>query len=224
MRRRSGGRRGLPCHFRDGRAGVGLAYELSFRRDPASGDFCAAVLDAWASGNNADAPRTAAGASPARTACWAPSGFSWPTRWAKTPTGLPTCKPDGRVRLHDGVRSHVAAPLHDERNVNRHGARGEQQRGAVVSRPHLHGTARRRLPQHRLVAGGIHVGPAEPQRPAGGVRQLRPPRTVLCLPHACDVYTVAANDTCWGIAEGRNGSFTVSQLVAWNADISWSCW
>lgn len=45
----------------------------------------------------------------------------------------------------------------------------------------------------------------------------------LCMPHTCDIYTVQANDTCFGIVNTHNASFTVSQLVAWNLDINNGC-
>ncbi|KAF2717774.1 carbohydrate-binding module family 50 protein [Polychaeton citri CBS 116435] len=45
----------------------------------------------------------------------------------------------------------------------------------------------------------------------------------LCMPHHCLIYTVETNDTCYGIVGVYNGSFTMSQLVSWNIDISRDC-
>ncbi|KAK6433415.1 hypothetical protein LTR95_010410 [Oleoguttula sp. CCFEE 5521] len=45
----------------------------------------------------------------------------------------------------------------------------------------------------------------------------------LCMPHTCDVYTVKANDTCYGISQAYDNAFTNSQLISWNIDINRGC-
>lgn len=45
----------------------------------------------------------------------------------------------------------------------------------------------------------------------------------LCMPHKCDVYTVKENDTCYGITDSYNNTFTMSQLISWNVDINRGC-
>ncbi|KAK4241774.1 hypothetical protein C8A03DRAFT_30079 [Achaetomium macrosporum] len=45
----------------------------------------------------------------------------------------------------------------------------------------------------------------------------------LCIPHRCDVYTVRAKDTCYGIVQKYNRTFTVTQLVSWNTNINRAC-
>ena len=50
-----------------------------------------------------------------------------------------------------------------------------------------------------------------------------PPGTRLCLPPPCAIYTVAENDTCYGIVDAHSHAFTVTQLVAWNPNINRAC-
>nr|OQO19694.1 hypothetical protein B0A51_12067 [Rachicladosporium sp. CCFEE 5018] len=45
----------------------------------------------------------------------------------------------------------------------------------------------------------------------------------LCMPHTCDIYTVKANDTCYGISQAYDNAFTNSQLISWNIDINRGC-
>lgn len=45
----------------------------------------------------------------------------------------------------------------------------------------------------------------------------------LCIPDACELYTVDANDTCYGIAQLYNGTFSVRQLISWNPNINEAC-
>lgn len=45
----------------------------------------------------------------------------------------------------------------------------------------------------------------------------------LCLPHQCAIYTVQKNDTCWGITQAYNNTFSISQLVSWNANLNRAC-
>ncbi|OQO13611.1 hypothetical protein B0A48_01840 [Cryoendolithus antarcticus] len=45
----------------------------------------------------------------------------------------------------------------------------------------------------------------------------------LCMPHTCDIYTVKANDTCYGISQAYDIAFTNSQLISWNIDINRGC-
>jgi hypothetical protein len=45
----------------------------------------------------------------------------------------------------------------------------------------------------------------------------------LCIPQSCDLYTVAANDTCYGIVQQYSGDFSISQLIAWNPNINREC-
>ena len=47
--------------------------------------------------------------------------------------------------------------------------------------------------------------------------------TKLCMPHKCDVYTIKENDTCHGITDSYNKTFTMSQLISWNVDINRGC-
>jgi hypothetical protein len=45
----------------------------------------------------------------------------------------------------------------------------------------------------------------------------------LCIPQGCDVYTVAANDTCYDIVQTNNGSLSVTQMISWNPNINRDC-
>jgi hypothetical protein len=45
----------------------------------------------------------------------------------------------------------------------------------------------------------------------------------LCIPETCKIYTVKVNDTCYGISEAYNATFTVTQLISWNPDINRDC-
>ncbi|GES60637.1 LysM-domain-containing protein [Aspergillus terreus] len=47
--------------------------------------------------------------------------------------------------------------------------------------------------------------------------------TKLCMPHQCEIYTVKEDDSCYGITEAYNRTFTMSQLVSWNVDINRGC-
>lgn len=47
--------------------------------------------------------------------------------------------------------------------------------------------------------------------------------TKLCLPPQCSVYTVRANDSCWGIAAANHNAFTISQLISWNGNMNRGC-
>jgi LysM repeat protein len=55
----------------------------------------------------------------------------------------------------------------------------------------------------------------------GGCANFPRPGQTLCMPRACNVYTVRARDTCRKITGG--GGFTPSQLIAWNIDINKGC-
>ena len=45
----------------------------------------------------------------------------------------------------------------------------------------------------------------------------------LCMPHRCQIYTVQADDSCWGIVSRYNNAFTVTQLRSWNRNINEAC-
>ncbi|PYI36203.1 hypothetical protein BP00DRAFT_386649 [Aspergillus indologenus CBS 114.80] len=45
----------------------------------------------------------------------------------------------------------------------------------------------------------------------------------LCLPGACDIYTVQINDTCLDIVEAVSDDITVTQLQSWNPNINLLC-
>ncbi|KND88572.1 hypothetical protein TOPH_06753 [Tolypocladium ophioglossoides CBS 100239] len=47
--------------------------------------------------------------------------------------------------------------------------------------------------------------------------------TSLCMPASCELYTLQANETCYGISQAHNSSFTVTQLISWNPDINRGC-
>ncbi|PON21365.1 LysM domain-containing protein [Trichoderma gamsii] len=47
--------------------------------------------------------------------------------------------------------------------------------------------------------------------------------TNLCIPQSCNLYTVAGNDTCYGIAQAHNGTFSATQLISWNPNINRQC-
>lgn len=49
------------------------------------------------------------------------------------------------------------------------------------------------------------------------------PGSTLCLPPSCDVYTVQGLDSCVGIANAFNASFTTPQLISWNPNINANC-
>lgn len=49
------------------------------------------------------------------------------------------------------------------------------------------------------------------------------PGAELCMPHACDIYTVEEGDACWSIVDAHSSTFTNSQLISWNVDISPDC-
>ena len=45
----------------------------------------------------------------------------------------------------------------------------------------------------------------------------------LCLPHACEIYTVQSNDSCHRIVQAHHNAFTISQMVSWNININRDC-
>lgn len=47
--------------------------------------------------------------------------------------------------------------------------------------------------------------------------------TKLCMPHKYRVYTVKADDTCYGIIDAYNSTFTMYQFISWNVDINCGC-
>ncbi|KAA8652732.1 uncharacterized protein ATNIH1004_001637 [Aspergillus tanneri] len=47
--------------------------------------------------------------------------------------------------------------------------------------------------------------------------------TSLCIPAPCELYTLQANETCYGISQAHNTTFTVTQLISWNPDINRDC-
>ncbi|KAK1252995.1 hypothetical protein MKX08_004182 [Trichoderma sp. CBMAI-0020] len=58
----------------------------------------------------------------------------------------------------------------------------------------------------------------------GYCSQFPPAGSDLCIPQSCNLYTVASNDTCYGIAQAHNGTFSTRQLISWNPNINrqWS--
>ncbi|CAG8888612.1 unnamed protein product [Penicillium egyptiacum] len=47
--------------------------------------------------------------------------------------------------------------------------------------------------------------------------------TALCIPEACDIYTVQEDDTCYSIMVAHDYAFTVTQLISWNPNINREC-
>lgn len=45
----------------------------------------------------------------------------------------------------------------------------------------------------------------------------------LCIPQGCDIYTVVTDDTCYGIVQAYNGTFSMTQLISWNPNINRDC-
>jgi hypothetical protein len=45
----------------------------------------------------------------------------------------------------------------------------------------------------------------------------------LCVPSMCKLHTLQANETCYGITQAYDGSFTVTQMISWNPDINCDC-
>lgn len=57
----------------------------------------------------------------------------------------------------------------------------------------------------------------------GYCSQFPPAGTDLCIPQSCNLHTVAGNDTCYGIAQAYNGTFSATQLISWNPNINRQC-
>ncbi|PTB45697.1 carbohydrate-binding module family 50 protein [Trichoderma asperellum CBS 433.97] len=57
----------------------------------------------------------------------------------------------------------------------------------------------------------------------GYCSQFPPAGSDLCIPQSCDLYTVAENDSCYGIAQAHNGTFSATQLISWNPNINRQC-
>ncbi|KAF7936224.1 uncharacterized protein EAE98_002443 [Botrytis deweyae] len=57
----------------------------------------------------------------------------------------------------------------------------------------------------------------------GYCSELPGPGTSLCIPQSCKLYTVAANDTCHGIVQSYNMTFSSTQLISWNPNINKGC-
>ncbi|KAL7789492.1 hypothetical protein V8C37DRAFT_211447 [Trichoderma ceciliae] len=53
--------------------------------------------------------------------------------------------------------------------------------------------------------------------------QLPTAGSTLCIPQSCNLYTVAANDNCYGIVQVHNATFSVTQLISWNPNINRQC-
>ncbi|KJZ69800.1 hypothetical protein HIM_10818 [Hirsutella minnesotensis 3608] len=49
------------------------------------------------------------------------------------------------------------------------------------------------------------------------------PGTNLCVPATCKLYTLQTNETCFGISQAHNGSFSATQLISWNPRINRDC-
>lgn len=49
------------------------------------------------------------------------------------------------------------------------------------------------------------------------------PGTTLCIPEACDIYTVQGDDTCYSIMFTHDYAFTVTQLISWNPNLNRGC-
>ncbi|ATY65640.1 Peptidoglycan-binding Lysin subgroup [Cordyceps militaris] len=49
------------------------------------------------------------------------------------------------------------------------------------------------------------------------------PGTDLCVPATCKLYTLQANDTCFGISQAHNGSFSATQVISWNPRVNRDC-
>lgn len=42
----------------------------------------------------------------------------------------------------------------------------------------------------------------------------------ICLPLTCHVYTLQANETCFGVSQAYGGAFVVTRLISWNPGIN----
>ena len=214
-----------------------LTYNTTCLRDEHSGQYCAAQLEAWADwtslGKLTGSPELPANASCSNCilggleldmransmmgtgdvqnphapleALASSCGFSG---LASTASSLVFDVPTARSSSGTTVQEHSRRSTDSSRRCAR--------RYTVQPGDNCHSVCRR---QNSSTVALMYLN----NLPAHCSGDFPSPGQSLCLPHACQTYTVQPGDSCGSIVRDHGHSFTVSQLVSWNPDIHRSC-
>ncbi|KAI0024493.1 LysM domain-containing protein [Xylariomycetidae sp. FL0641] len=189
-------------------------YNYTCRRDSKTGDFCAPTFDAWASGNASDQACSdcVLGTYQLQLAYdlgyddELASSFASLTSSCSA-TGYPVASPPPMtINVTSASSSTTSLPTATPSCASTY---------TVKSEDDCHSISMDERVSTNLM---LYLNELE-----AGCTNFADPGAELCMPHTCDIYTVQKNDTCWGIAESFNNTFTISQLVSWNVDISNGC-
>lgn len=189
-------------------------WNFTCRRDPASGDWCAPIFDAWANGNAAKSSCSDCVLGTYQEQLNFPLGydddlassFSLLTSSCSA-TGYPMTSPGPATIAQNTSATATSTAGQASKSCASTYEIKDGDDCHSISRSQQVSTAQM-LYFNNLEAGCTHF-------PGAG--------TKLCMPHKCDVYNVNKNDTCYGITSSYNNTFTMSQLVSWNVDINRGC-
>ncbi|KAI1461530.1 hypothetical protein F4805DRAFT_453419 [Annulohypoxylon moriforme] len=190
-------------------------YNFTCRRDPTSGEFCAPIFDAWANGDTSrdSCSDCVLGVYQVQLSNFLgydddlASTFSSLTTSCRA-TGYPLTSPPPNYITETGTPTSttVASPTASKECASTYTVQDGDDCHSISQRESI-------STSEMLYLNNLQAGCTD----------FPGPGTSLCMPHTCEVYTVQLNDTCWGIVESHNSSFTISQLVSWNIDISRGC-
>jgi LysM repeat protein len=187
-------------------------YNFTCRRDSVSGDFCAPQFDTWANGNASDL-----GCSECVLGTYQlqlSNALGYDDELAGNfsslasschATNYPITSPPSNSLSRTTTVSATTYPAVPEKSCY----------GTYTIRPgddcHTISNSQKVSTNNLLYLNNLQ----------GGCANFPGPGQTLCMPRSCDVHTVQANDTCRKIT--NSGSFTASQLISWNIDISRGC-
>ncbi|KAI0890231.1 uncharacterized protein GGS22DRAFT_10196 [Annulohypoxylon maeteangense] len=190
-------------------------YNFTCRRDPTSGDFCAPIFDAWANGDTSkdSCSDCILGVYQVQLSNFLgyddnhASAFSSLTVSCQA-TGYPLTSPPPNYITETGTptTTTVASPTASKACASTYTVQDGDDCHSISQTEGI-------STSEMLYLNNLQAGCTD----------FPGPGTSLCMPHTCEVYTVQPNDTCWGIVESHDYSFTISQLVSWNIDISRGC-
>lgn len=189
-------------------------YNYTCRRDSASGDFCNPIFDAWASGS---APNQSCSDCVLGTyqlqlsnslgySSDLAGNFSSLTSSCQATNYPVTSPPPNNINQTATATVTTTSPT---------AAKSCSSTYTIKFGDGCHSISNA---QHVSTNNLLYLNNLE-----AGCTNFPGPGKQLCMPHTCQIYTVQQNDTCYGVAASFNGTFTISQLVAWNIDISRGC-
>ncbi|KAI1798650.1 LysM domain-containing protein [Daldinia bambusicola] len=189
-------------------------YNYTCRRDATTGDFCSPIFDSWSSGN---------GSNDACSDCVLGTyqlqlgfGLGYDEELAASFTSLTSsCQATGYT-----VTSPPALTVNTTATGTATSTAPAAAKTCVSSYSVQDGDDCHSISESQRVSTSqlLYYNNLE-----GGCSNFPVAGEKLCMPHTCDIYTIKANDTCWGIAEAYNNTFGIAQLVSWNIDISNGC-